>query len=54
MSEEKPRLLLVDDDEVFCQVLSKALTKREYDVAVAYDQNRAEELAQRFPRCHTR
>ena len=46
MSEEKPRLLLVDDDEVFCQVLSKALTKREYDVAVAYDQNRAEELAQ--------
>ncbi|MBC8210733.1 MAG: response regulator transcription factor [Gammaproteobacteria bacterium] len=42
---QKPALLLVDDDEVFCQVLSRALTKREYQVSVAYDSENARSLA---------
>ena len=32
-----PQLLLVDDDELFCQVLEKALEKRGFDVLVAHD-----------------
>ena len=32
---DKPRLLLVDDDETFCSVLKAALEKRNYDVLVA-------------------
>ncbi|MFA5985200.1 MAG: response regulator transcription factor [Methylococcaceae bacterium] len=32
---DKPRLLLVDDDETFCKVLKTALEKRSYDVLVA-------------------
>lgn len=32
---EKPRLLLVDDDETFCMVLKSALEKRNYEVLVA-------------------
>lgn len=43
---KKPELLLVDDDEVFCLVLSKALNKREYRVAVAHDSQNALLLAQ--------
>jgi two-component system, response regulator RegA len=31
------RLLLVDDDEVFCSVLAQALRKRGFDVVVAHD-----------------
>lgn len=46
MSEEKPKLLIVDDDKIFCQVLSKALQKREYNIEVAYDLSSAVELAQ--------
>ena len=34
---DKPRLLLVDDDAVFCGVLKNALEKRHYEVMVAYD-----------------
>ncbi|MBS3952263.1 response regulator transcription factor [Methylicorpusculum oleiharenae] len=34
---EKPRLLLVDDDETFCNVLKNALEKRNYEVIVAND-----------------
>lgn len=44
---ESPRLLLVDDDEVFCQVLARAVRKRGYEVSVAYDQQQAEQLARR-------
>ena len=33
----RPRLLLVDDDETFCRVLSTALGRRGYDVSVAHD-----------------
>jgi len=36
-SNNFPSLLLVDDDEVFCSVLSKALVKRSFDVQVAHN-----------------
>jgi len=45
--DENPRLLLVDDDEVFCQVLARAVRKRGYEVSVAYDQQQAEKYARR-------
>ena len=32
---DKPRLLLVDDDETFCQVLERALGRRGFEVSVA-------------------
>jgi len=32
---DKPRLLLVDDDETFCQVLQRALDRRGFEVSVA-------------------
>ncbi|MDX8397637.1 MAG: response regulator transcription factor [Mariprofundaceae bacterium] len=35
------RLLLVDDDEVFCKVLEKALIKRGFDVMVAHSAEQA-------------
>lgn len=41
-----PSLLLVDDDEVFCQVLCKAIQKREYLVEVAFNQKQAIRIAQ--------
>jgi two-component system response regulator RegA len=34
---DKPRLLLVDDDAIFCTVLKSALEKRNYEVLVAND-----------------
>ncbi|MSR16287.1 MAG: response regulator transcription factor [Methylococcaceae bacterium] len=34
---DNARLLLVDDDKTFCNVLKSALIKRNYDVLVAYD-----------------
>ena len=46
MNEEHPRLLIVDDDEVLCQVLARALSKREYQVFVAYNQQQALQQAQ--------
>lgn len=45
MSEPRGQLLLVDDDEVFCDVLGAALEKRGFDVAVAHDADGAESLA---------
>ncbi|MGR9100270.1 MAG: response regulator transcription factor [Gammaproteobacteria bacterium] len=36
-SIDKPRLLLVDDDQTYCSVLKQALEKREFAVSVAYD-----------------
>ncbi len=32
---DKPHLLLVDDDEIFCQVLERALSKRGFEVIAA-------------------
>ena len=34
---DRPVLLLVDDDEVYCSVLGDALHKRGYHVCIAYD-----------------
>ena len=39
--EERPSLLLVDDDEAFRQVLARALTKRGFSVSTASDVLRA-------------
>ncbi len=44
----RPDLLLVDDDEVFCQVLSKALRRREFKVEVAHSEKDAEEICTRL------
>ena len=44
-SNENPILLLVDDDEVYCDVLSDALTKRNYAVSTAYNLKDALQLA---------
>ncbi|MCK5499487.1 MAG: response regulator, partial [Gammaproteobacteria bacterium] len=49
MSEEekhtKPKpLLLVDDDEIFCEVLSQALIKRNYDVFIAHNVSEAKSI----------
>ena len=45
-----PRLLLVDDDEVFCDVLTNALSKRGFAVTVAHDATAAQaSLAQVAP-----
>ncbi len=45
--QQLTRLLIVDDDEVFCQVLARSLSKRGYDVSVAYDQVQADQLCAR-------
>jgi len=42
---DNPGLLLVDDDEVYCEVLSDALTKRNYTVSVAHNLASALQLA---------
>ena len=46
---EQASLLLVDDDAVFCQVLSRALEKRGYMVTVAHSVEQAMPLAQANP-----
>ena len=43
---DKPRLLLVDDDETFCSVLKNALEKRNYEVIVANDVETGIQLAE--------
>ena len=45
---DKPRLLLVDDDETFCNVLKSALEKRNYEVLVANDVNTGIAFAERY------
>ena len=37
MQTRDQRLLIVDDDEMFCHVLNRALTRRGYEVIVAHD-----------------
>jgi two-component system response regulator RegA len=44
-TESGSRLLLVDDDEVFCSVLRRALQRRGFRVAVAHSPDAALELA---------
>lgn len=50
MSQEidKPRLLLVDDDETYCKVLKTALEKRSYEVLVANDVKSGIALAEQY------
>jgi len=43
--EEKPVLLLVDDDEIYCEVLGDALCKRNYAVSIAHNLANALQLA---------
>lgn len=49
ISNDSPTLLLVDDDVVFCTVLSRALTKRGFAVTVAHSVEQALPLAQENP-----
>ena len=44
-SNDKPVLLLVDDDEVYCEVLADALEKRDYAVSTAHNLSDALALA---------
>ncbi|MCK5190423.1 MAG: response regulator, partial [Methylococcales bacterium] len=44
---DKPRLLLVDDDETFCAVLKPALEKRNFEVISAHNVKTGTELAER-------
>jgi len=39
-----PNLLLVDDDQIFCQVLAKAMQKRAFDVTTANSVTEAQDL----------
>lgn len=43
------RLLIVDDDEMFCHVMQRALTRRGFEVMVANDAEQALALARRSP-----
>ncbi len=45
----RPTLLLVDDDEIFCQVLERALRKRGFEVLSALNIQQAETAAERTP-----
>jgi two-component system response regulator RegA len=45
-NDDRPSLLLVDDDETFRRVLARALTKRGFDVSVAHDVDAALILAE--------
>ncbi|VAW89424.1 Dna binding response regulator PrrA (RegA) [hydrothermal vent metagenome] len=46
---DRPSLLLVDDDELFCRVLRQALERRGYQVSVAHDVIQGREIAQQSP-----
>lgn len=43
------RLLIVDDDEIFCRVMERALSRRGYEVMTAVDADQALSLAQQAP-----
>jgi two-component system response regulator RegA len=45
---DKPRLLLVDDDQTFCSVLKTALEKRNYEVLVAHNVKDGIAFAERY------
>ena len=46
---DQPSLLIVDDDEVFCEVLSEALTKRGYNVSTAHNVDEGLVVARKEP-----
>ena len=37
MSETPQRLLIIDDDEMFCHVMQRAMSRRGFEVMVAHD-----------------
>jgi two-component system response regulator RegA len=45
---DNPHLLLVDDDETFCEVLKAALEKRHFDVFVAHNVDKGTRLAKQI------
>ncbi len=45
---DKPRLLLVDDDQTFCSVLKTALEKRNHEVLVAHNVKDGIAFAERY------
>ncbi|RDB43163.1 DNA-binding response regulator [Halomonas sp. DQ26W] len=47
MQDADTRLLIIDDDEMFCHVLSRAMTRRGFEVNVAHDADQAMSLARR-------
>ncbi|EWH00744.1 response regulator transcription factor [Halomonas sp. BC04] len=47
MQDADTRLLIIDDDEMFCHVLSRAMTRRGFEVLVAHDAEQAMTLARR-------
>ena len=47
-TDKNSRLLLVDDDLRFCQILSKALRRRGFEVRVAHNQADCLALAEDF------
>lgn len=49
MRNDRPALLLVDDDATFCEVLRRALEKRGFEVTVAHSSEAATPLAQASP-----
>ncbi|WP_249975612.1 response regulator transcription factor [Vreelandella olivaria] len=48
MQTQDQRLLIIDDDEMFCHVLSRALTRRGVEVMVAHDADQALTVAAQF------
>jgi two-component system response regulator RegA len=48
-TNEKPSLLLVDDDKTFCSVLARALEKRGFEVTIANNVEQALPLARTYP-----
>lgn len=48
-AELLPSLLLVDDDETFCNVMARALHRRGFEVAVAHDAESAVSMAEAEP-----
>lgn len=45
-SMDRPSLLIVDDDEIFCEVLARAMVKRGFDTACMHDIKTAIEQAE--------
>ncbi len=45
MQESDERLLIIDDDEMFCHVLHRAMSRRGFEVLVAHDAEQALDLA---------
>ena len=45
---DEPRLLLIDDDPIYCSVLGQALEKRGYEVGIAHDLESGIRLARKI------